>query len=1160
MPAAMPALLPTQETSENMSPWLPKEGIAQPVSIAAQLPEVNTSTIFATQCSRVPSSPKETVTSASNTQVDEGHKPLSPVREEKDENANNTPITPFGIRTRTKNREDRPIRPGIGERQKTFEDFVEEQLKVDSEILEKEIPSKQNTDENKTASRKSFLKRGEGITRFEKKYDNTIKEQRRHSVTTLSRRVSFDGPHRNSLPIISNIAKMQVKNNLISNKISSHSDLISTGNSTNNGASDKAGNHSSNRCQQMHEMHEKAKSLVVDNQPEQFVKDSSDLTPRDMLDISTTDQKTTTHKDLITTDVSQKAAATSSSKIQVSELTDLEGNLLKNSLKNVSELKTQTVDSSIHDLIGPSIDKTDPSAKTGFKKVNDRIIKVNEQKKYQKSINDHQTHVETCRENIVQKEHVESPSEKDSTSSFSDNDPKSHFYKLPTHDTPKSLNQVDRHLDLSDPDYASDEPSGEEEIKISKSSAKIFSNQDSSSTSDSEHSTEDFRRRGSKAFSSFRSTSSRLTRNTRKESEPDKKTECKDDTEKVELKNPPFTCDLVTSLFPTLKLRTDNTEQSNKLSEVLIDESYKPTLGKVEDIKEGIYDYSLISKMKEEQTKAMMFLREQIDHLERLKTDELNRLEEFKKEEMRKIQKEKEELDKQAAAIKAIHESEKNEQLQMLKEQISELQVKFRRNEFHWLSTNEQLRNQIDALAKENQELRMNIAVSTKAFTQRYCGTGGEAHWRKDLIPVSQAIMRGTFNTKSDLRVEQNVHQNRGKTPIGRKTPVMMENSTKVTNIIERAEFGKPPLRNGDRAPSGSISRSTTPTGRKTPLQGRLTPFEPEKVVPLSVSKHRKSPLTVSNFTVFKDSSISSTSKGRPSSYSGSSDDMPAAASVKNEDCISLSQDSKIANQDVDTLSVRKFEDQPYPWEQVRPSTNLRTHSVTSSGRKTPVEYTHTSETKSSHPKSILSRKSSTRGEKKSSEDDTIQEETQYPDGKVEQLLSDGRRVIGFNNGTKKEISADGSTTTVSFFNGDVKKIMPDQSIVYYYADAQTTHTTYPNGLEVLQFPNKQMEKHHPDGTKEIVFPDRTIKLLFRDGREETTFPDGTIVKLEKNGQKTVTFHNGQKEIHTAQFKRREYPDGTIKTVYSNGRQETKYSSGRVRIKDQQGNIILDKK
>lgn len=57
-----------------------------------------------------------------------------------------------------------------------------------------------------------------------------------------------------------------------------------------------------------------------------------------------------------------------------------------------------------------------------------------------------------------------------------------------------------------------------------------------------------------------------------------------------------------------------------------------------------------------------------------------------------------------------------------------------------------------------------------------------------------------------------------------------------------------------------------------------------------------------------------------------------------------------------------------------------------------------------------------------------------------------------------------------------------------------------------------------------------------------------------------MVFSNGQKEIHTVQFKRREYPDGTVKIVYCNGRQETKYSTGRVQIKDEEGSISLDKK
>uniref|UniRef100_A0A2I3H6P0 Centromere protein J C-terminal domain-containing protein n=1 Tax=Nomascus leucogenys TaxID=61853 RepID=A0A2I3H6P0_NOMLE len=145
----------------------------------------------------------------------------------------------------------------------------------------------------------------------------------------------------------------------------------------------------------------------------------------------------------------------------------------------------------------------------------------------------------------------------------------------------------------------------------------------------------------------------------------------------------------------------------------------------------------------------------------------------------------------------------------------------------------------------------------------------------------------------------------------------------------------------------------------------------------------------------------------------------------------------------------------------------------------------------------------------------------------------------------------DKKTTVIRFSNGDVKKIKPNQSVIYYHANAQTTRTTYPGGLEVVQFPNKHTEKFYPNGSKETVFPD--VKHL-KDGQEETLFPDGTIIRVERS------VINGQKEIHTAQFKRREYPDGTVKTVYCSGCQETKHASGRVKIKDEAGNVILDEK
>ncbi|KAM7368391.1 hypothetical protein PAMP_014613 [Pampus punctatissimus] len=154
------------------------------------------------------------------------------------------------------------------------------------------------------------------------------------------------------------------------------------------------------------------------------------------------------------------------------------------------------------------------------------------------------------------------------------------------------------------------------------------------------------------------------------------------------------------------------------------------------------------------------------------------------------------------------------------------------------------------------------------------------------------------------------------------------------------------------------------------------------------------------------------------------------------------------------------------------------------------------------------------------------------------------------NNGTNKVISADQKTKTVTFLNGDIKHILEDGKVVYHYAASQTTHTIYPSGLEVLHFPNRQIEKRHPGGKREILFSDQTIKYLEPDGTEKTIFPDGTIVHLSPSGEKIVDFPSGQREIHTSQYKRREFPDGTVKTIYPSGRQETKYASGRVRIRE----------
>ncbi|XP_068186179.1 centromere protein J isoform X3 [Antennarius striatus] len=194
----------------------------------------------------------------------------------------------------------------------------------------------------------------------------------------------------------------------------------------------------------------------------------------------------------------------------------------------------------------------------------------------------------------------------------------------------------------------------------------------------------------------------------------------------------------------------------------------------------------------------------------------------------------------------------------------------------------------------------------------------------------------------------------------------------------------------------------------------------------------------------------------------------------------------------------------------------------------------------------------------KTEESESVLEVITHPDGKIEKVLAGGDRLISFPNGTRKEVSADGQTVKVTFFNGDTKQIMADQRVIYYYAEAQTTHITYPDATEVLHFPNNQTERLFPDGRKEITFPDQTVKNLYPDGREESVLTDGTIIQVNPDGTKEIHFNTGQKEVHTPDYKRREYPDGTCKTVYTDGRQETRYPTGRLRIKDKDGNVIVD--
>lgn len=419
-----------------------------------------------------------------------------------------------------------------------------------------------------------------------------------------------------------------------------------------------------------------------------------------------------------------------------------------------------------------------------------------------------------------------------------------------------------------------------------------------------------------------------------------------------------------------------------------------------------------LTKLRQENEKIRENLRKECIDFEQMKSQEMARVEEYKREETRKLQRERKLFEKHISAARAIPNKNERDEIQALKQLLSCLKEELRKKESRWTTTHSRLRQQIEALGKDNSALREEVrTLEALRITA----------WKKN-----------SFNAEKD---------------------------------------------------KASLTKGV-------------------------------------KFTTPLDSSSSSTLQSSPTitTTRGSSREPGAGTAA------------------VTTMIKSNLR---------RPSLNWRRSEEAKPIKQAPEQ-------------SKVSPEQSQQTESIPDASESSQDVITHPDGKVEKVLSGGERLIVFRNGTKKEVSADGLTVKVTFFNGDTKQLTTDQRVIYYYADAKTTHITYPDGMEVLHFPNNQTEKHFPDGHKEITFPDQTVKNLYPNGREESVLTDGTIILVNPDGSKEILFNTGQKEVHTAEYKRREYPDGTVKTVYSDGQQETRYPTGRLRIKDKDGNVMLD--
>ncbi|XP_054707319.1 centromere protein J-like [Uloborus diversus] len=178
---------------------------------------------------------------------------------------------------------------------------------------------------------------------------------------------------------------------------------------------------------------------------------------------------------------------------------------------------------------------------------------------------------------------------------------------------------------------------------------------------------------------------------------------------------------------------------------------------------------------------------------------------------------------------------------------------------------------------------------------------------------------------------------------------------------------------------------------------------------------------------------------------------------------------------------------------------------------------------------------------------------------KIQRINDSGIEEFLYPNGTRKVIDPAKNYITFFFCNGDSKEIYPDKKEVYKFANG-IIELTLPDGVQSTEFPNGQIQMSFPDGKKLVKFADGTIHTVHSDGSQEIRTPEGNLINIGVDGTETIEFANGQREVRTDKYKRREYPDGSLKIIYQSGRQETRYSDGRLRIKDKEGKLTLDTK
>ncbi|NXJ93107.1 CENPJ protein, partial [Corythaixoides concolor] len=515
-------------------------------------------------------------------------------------------------------------------------------------------------------------------------------------------------------------------------------------------------------------------------------------------------------------------------------------------------------------VLGRQSSETKRQICTGFKMVNDKIVKT--------TCSSHEAVEKGSSSSALQQEwqrkgtaastwHVATLScESSSLSSNSDDDPKSHHAQYLFQHELQGVDQTDRHLDLSDDDYASDEPSGTEKMSVKKYSrssprkpdTQVISRQQgpSCSTSSSDSSTGAVRLKGSKACSSLQQSLFHLTRSKRKEHKP----ESKNENRVRDVRSLHLPTSTVAGEIPAFKIKETPAveEPQKKLFTDTLDVSIEETQNILtRGLETGVHHggTSSLTRVKEEQEKAMHFHRTRMDQLMTVRSQGLTHPLEYNREQIHSLQKENIAHSKFKGTARVTGENVKSEEIRILKQQIEGLQEEFKRNESCWHAAYSKLRDQVEMLTRQNMELRDELRVSEH---QRWKAEKNPEAVnfmdRKSETPVAEAILQETASlSKQEERPWRDNHKNHSISHVRPKTP------------LQKHFF---------RDVNSKVIHQPTPTGRRT--------------------DDRKSPGAVSHLSGFTEPNSSSYVKGKICGslpISDSSEAVPLSHNHSNNTC-----------------------------------------------------------------------------------------------------------------------------------------------------------------------------------------------------------------------------------------------------------------------------------